>query len=87
MNIIEIIRIRRLNKKIKDIERQSKRNKCCESCKFCILSEITLGYEEYSCLLKNPNFDGMPENIYHYKCNHYKPCRKFRKYLELIGDE
>lgn len=87
MNIIKFMRIRRKNKMLKELERQSKRNKCCETCKYCKLYDVTLGYDHYMCILKEPNFNGS-DAIYRHICDNYAPCKKYKKYLNsLKGDK
>lgn len=87
MNIFEILSIRKYNRQYAKIIKQSERKICCESCKFCICTELLIGFDFYSCLLCNPNFLGNPKDIHYYKCGHYRPCRQYKKYLKLIGDE
>lgn len=83
MKIFKALKIRKENKIKDNIERQSRRKECCESCKYCYESDSAFGYTYYNCFLKEPNFNGCDDDIYMYKCENYKPCRKYRKYLEM----
>lgn len=82
MSFINEFKIIRKNKREKEKQYQSKRNKCCESCKYCYVSEFFNGYENYNCYLKELGFENDTHSIFTYKCNNYKPCRKYKKYLE-----
>ena len=82
MDFINTFKIRRKNRREKEKQYQSKRSKCCESCKYCYVSEFYNGYENYSCFLEEKGFENDIDSIFTYKCNNYKPCRKYKKYLE-----
>lgn len=82
MSIINVLRVRKENKIKREIKRQSKRKICCESCKYCYFRGIENGYAYYGCWLRELNFDGDEESIYKYKCDNYKPCKKYKKYLD-----
>lgn len=80
MGIISTMKIRKKNIKERERSYQSKRNVCCETCKYCYESESFNGYARYSCFLKQIGFDN--NELFKYKCENYKPCRKYKKYLQ-----
>lgn len=82
MNIFKILWIRRKNKLLKDNIKQSKRKKCCESCKY--LREVFNVYtNDYKCLLRQNEFHNSYSDINKIRCKRYEPCRKYKKYLKM----
>ena len=81
MGILKDLKIRRANKKKQQMKVQSRRGICCESCKYCYMSNDFPGFIEYSCWLKDPGFDN--KELFSHKCCNYKPCRKYKKYLKM----
>lgn len=82
MRIFKILRIRRRNRLKREINKQSKRKQCCESCKYCYISGECFGYVYYDCRLDELDFDGSPQGICKFKCEDYEPCREYKKYLK-----
>lgn len=41
-----------------------------------------MGYVDYACFLRESSFRNDESEIYINKCEKYKPCRKYRKYLK-----
>lgn len=82
MSLIKALKIRRMNKIKNKKQYQSKRTECCESCKYCYVSEFYNGYGYYKCFLNVSEFDNSEESVITFKCDNYKPCRKYKKYLE-----
>lgn len=79
------LKIIRKNLQIKNFNEQSKRKPNCSSCKYIRLFDIVMGYSCYTCKLHDPDFNTI--KIYEYKCENYKPDRKYKKYLEDIKYE
>lgn len=80
MNIFKILLIRRRNKLLKEQIKQSKRKKCCESCKYLKIKHCEY-YTTKKCRLEQSQF-----NEYHIDksiCKRYEPCRKYKKYLKM----
>ena len=79
------LKIKRENLRIRNFNEQSKRKPNCSSCKYIRLYDIAMGYECYKCKLYDPNFNTI--KIHEYKCENYKPDRKYKRYLEAIKYE
>ena len=79
------LKIIRKNLRIKNFNEQSKRKPNCSSCKYIILFDIVMGYSCYTCKLHDPDFNTI--KVHEYKCENYKPDRKYKKYLEDIKYE
>ena len=79
------LKIIRKNLQIKNFNEQSKRKTNCSSCKYIRLFDIVMGYSCYTCKLHAPDFNTI--KVHEYKCENYKPDRKYKKYLEDIKYE
>ena len=80
MNFIKILKIRKENKKKREMQYQEKISVCCDTCKYCYVSDSYFGYSNYDCYLRELNFSDSKR--FEYKCNNYKPIYKYKKYLE-----
>ena len=80
MNFIKMLKIRKENKKKREMQYQAKISVCCDTCKYCYVSDSYFGYSNYDCYLRELNFSDSKR--FEYKCNNYKPIYKYKKYLE-----
>ena len=82
MGLLKIIKIRIENKKKQERAYQLSRKMCCESCAYCFEVDQCMGYVDYACFLRESSFRNDEREIFINKCEKYKPCRKYRKYLK-----
>lgn len=82
MGFIKSIKIRLENKKKAELEHQSSKKMGCQTCAYLRKVDQCFGYAQHECWLKDPNFVNDENHIYSYKCDNYKPCRRYKKYLK-----
>lgn len=60
----------------------SKASKSCNTCKYCYEKDNFMGYVNYTCRYKDPDFPWSEKLLCQYSCKQYKPTRKYKNYLE-----
>lgn len=80
--MFDFFKIRKNNIYEKRRRYYSTQKRSCNTCKYCLLQDIMMGYSCYICKYRHPDFNQCEDELTFFVCDQYKPKRTYKKYLK-----